>query len=166
VCCEKLCELHKYNPSCNWIWCEGNHPLLMTCFYWLNPIVEECRINEPNEQLEDDINIFGVGTFVEEFSQALVIGELSLFRRLHVPRIACEDSFPWWHINEGTICKCSFFSKQIVNIFWSQIETWQVFNLAKVLTSFTIAYKLKTLIELSMWCRIGLMIDTLIVRRR
>jgi hypothetical protein len=66
VCCEKLCELHEYNPSCHWIWCKVNHPLLMTCFYWLNPIVEECRINEPNEQLEDDINMFGVGTFVEE----------------------------------------------------------------------------------------------------
>ncbi len=50
-------------------------------------IVEECRINEPNEQLEDDINIFGVGTFVEESSQALIIVELSLFRRLHVPQL-------------------------------------------------------------------------------
>jgi hypothetical protein len=81
----------------------------MTCFYWLNPIGEKFRITEPNEQLEDDIKIFGVGTFVEESSQALVTGELFLFRRLHVPPIACEDPFAWWHINEGTISKCYIF---------------------------------------------------------
>jgi hypothetical protein len=66
----------------------------------------------------------------------------------------------------GQFPNIAFFNKQIVNIFWSQIETWQVFNLAKVLTSFTTAYKLRTLIESSMWCRISLMIDTLIARRR
>jgi hypothetical protein len=40
----------------------------MTFFHQSNPTIEECKVDEPIEQLEDDINIFGVATFMEEFS--------------------------------------------------------------------------------------------------
>jgi hypothetical protein len=43
-------------------------PFLMTFFHQSNPTIEECKVGEPIEQLEDDINIFGVATFMEEFS--------------------------------------------------------------------------------------------------
>jgi hypothetical protein len=56
---------------------------LMVCFHQLNFIVQECNIDGFSEELnEEDTNIFGVGTFIENFSHALVTRELSLFKKL------------------------------------------------------------------------------------
>jgi len=58
-------------------------PIPMICFHWLNPIVQECKANGPSEELnKDDTNIFDVGASIEKSSHALIIGELSLFKRL------------------------------------------------------------------------------------
>ncbi len=76
-------------------------------------IVEECRINEPNEQLEDDINIFGVGTFVEESSQALIIEELSLFRRLHVPQLHVKIPLLGDTLMRGHFSNVAFFGHKL-----------------------------------------------------
>ncbi len=57
-------------------------PILMMCFHWLNPIVQECKANGPSEELnKDDNNIFDVWASIEKSTHA--IGKLSLFKRLH-----------------------------------------------------------------------------------
>jgi len=69
-------------------------------FEVLNPIVQACAIkvvgfggfNEKNN------NIFGVGTSMEESSHALIVGELSLFKRLYVIPTTCVDPLAWWWI--------------------------------------------------------------------
>ncbi len=73
-------------------------PLLMTIFDQLNPIVE--IVVAPCDELafqieEEDSNMFGVRTYMEESSWALVIVELSLFRRLPIPPSMCVDPFAW-----------------------------------------------------------------------
>jgi hypothetical protein len=71
---------------------KGIIPLLMVCFNQLNLIVQECSINGPSEELnEEDTNIFGVGAFIEKFSHALVIRKLSLFRKLPALQATCND---------------------------------------------------------------------------
>jgi hypothetical protein len=44
-----------------------------------------------HDDLEEESNMFGVGTFVEKSSQALVIKQLSLFKRLSIPSFTFED---------------------------------------------------------------------------
>jgi hypothetical protein len=68
--------------------------LFMTIFDGLNPIVEV--VVAPCVELvfqieEDDNNMFGVKAYMEESSRALVIVELSLFRRLSIPPSMCVD---------------------------------------------------------------------------
>jgi hypothetical protein len=55
----------------------------MMVFEILNLTVQTCAsiIARSNDFIEDN-NIFGIGAFMEESSCALVVGELSLFRRL------------------------------------------------------------------------------------
>jgi len=45
--------------------------------------------------------MFNVGTSMEEYSQAFVIVELSLFRRLSIPQSTCVDPFAWLWTHEG-----------------------------------------------------------------
>jgi hypothetical protein len=56
----------------------------MMVFEILNPIIQTCAsiVARSNDFIEKDNNIFGIGTFMEESSCALVVGELFLFRRL------------------------------------------------------------------------------------
>jgi hypothetical protein len=56
----------------------------MMVFEVLNPIVQTCAsiVVISNDFIEKDNNIFVIGAFMEESSCALVVGELSLFRRL------------------------------------------------------------------------------------
>jgi hypothetical protein len=57
-------------------------PFLMTCFHWLNFIVQECRVDGPSDELNEvDINIFGLGTSIEKSSCAHIIGKLYLFMK-------------------------------------------------------------------------------------
>jgi hypothetical protein len=78
----------------------------MIVFEVLNPIVQACAIEVVGfgvgfgDSNEKDNNIFGVGTSMEEASRALVVGELSLFRRLYVTPTTCVDPFSWWWIHE------------------------------------------------------------------
>jgi hypothetical protein len=64
--------------------------LLMIVFYVLNPIVQTFATQVDGSYVEaivvekKDNNIFGVGAFIEKSSFALVVGELSLFKRLYV----------------------------------------------------------------------------------
>jgi len=41
-----------------------------------------------------------LATFIEKFSHALVIGELSLFKRLSIVLARCVDPLGWWWIHE------------------------------------------------------------------
>ncbi len=75
-------------------------PFFMTCFETLNPIVEACTSFGHSDEPEDEHNIFGVGTCIEESSWTLVIGKLSLFKSLCIPLVTCEDPFAWWHNHE------------------------------------------------------------------
>jgi hypothetical protein len=81
--------------------------------------------------------LFGVGALIEEFSQVLVRGELSLFRRLSILSFACVDPLTWWRMHEGQFPNVGFLAKQILGMLSSQIETKWVFNLGGVLTALT-----------------------------
>jgi hypothetical protein len=62
-------------------------PLLMTCFHWLNFIIQECRVDGLSDKLNEvDINIFGLGTSIEKSSCACVIGKLYLFKKSPILR--------------------------------------------------------------------------------
>jgi hypothetical protein len=72
---------------------------------------------------EKDINIFGVGTSIEESSCALVIKDLFLFTILPIFIITCDDPLVWWCVNEAQFPNVMFLVK---SFFWhlgSQIET-------------------------------------------
>ncbi len=62
----------------------------MTMFEVLNPIVQACVVEVVGfvagfgDSIEEDNNIFGVGASMEESSHALIVGELSLFKRLSI----------------------------------------------------------------------------------
>ncbi len=72
---------------------------------------------------------------MEELSHALVVGELSLFRRLSISPTTCVDPLAWWWIHEIPLPNVSFLGKQILGILGSQIENKRVFNLVGVLTT-------------------------------
>jgi hypothetical protein len=70
----------------------------MIIFYVLNPIVEAFTTQVDGSYVgvvEEDNNIFGVVPSVEESSHALVVGELSLFRRLFVVLVTCANPLAW-----------------------------------------------------------------------
>jgi hypothetical protein len=71
---------------------------------------------------------------MEKSSCALVVGELSLFKRLYVTPTTCVDLLTWWWIHETQFPNVSFFAKYLLGILGSQIETKRVFNLVGVLT--------------------------------
>jgi hypothetical protein len=78
-------------------------PLLTVCFERLNPITVNAStiatiVDVEGEEFEE--NMFSVEASIEESSRALVIGELSLFRRLSVLPSTCVDPFTWWCIHE------------------------------------------------------------------
>jgi hypothetical protein len=62
-------------------------------FEVLNPIVQACAVEVVGfgDFIEENSNIFGVGTSMEESSCAFVVGELSLFKRLYVSLATCVD---------------------------------------------------------------------------
>ncbi len=67
----------------------------MVCFGWLSPtaitFIVIVDILGPKFELEE--NMFSVGTSIEEFFRALVIGELSLFNMLFIPSFVCTNPF-------------------------------------------------------------------------
>jgi hypothetical protein len=85
----------------------------MIVFEVLNPIVQACAIKVVGfgDFNEEDNNIFGVGTCMEKSSHALVVGELSLFKRLYVTFITCVDPLTWWWIHETQFPNVSFLAK-------------------------------------------------------
>jgi hypothetical protein len=85
--------------------------------------------------IENDNNIFGVGTFIEEFSCALLVGELHLLKRLFITLVVCANLLVWWQIHESQFPNVGFLAKQIFKILRSQTETKHVFSLASVLTT-------------------------------
>jgi hypothetical protein len=110
----------------------------MIVFDVLNPIVEACAIRVVGfvvrfgDFIEKYNNIFGVGASMEESSCALVVGELSLFKKLFVSPTTCVDPLVWWRIHETQFPNVNFFAKQILRIPRSQIEIKCVFSLASV----------------------------------
>jgi hypothetical protein len=83
--------------------------------------------------VEEDNNIFGVGASIEESSRALVVGELSLFRRLSIVLVICDDPLAWWCIHETQFPNVGFLAKQLFEISGSHIEIEHVFNLVGML---------------------------------
>ncbi len=69
----------------------------MTMFEVLNLIAQACVVQvfgfvaRFGDSIEEDNNVFGVGASMEESSHALVVRELSLFRRLFVSPATCLD---------------------------------------------------------------------------
>ncbi len=51
------------------------------------------------------------GASIEESSRALVIGELSMFKKLPILPFACVDPLAWWHIDEGQFPNVGLFAK-------------------------------------------------------
>ncbi len=82
----------------------------------MNPIVQ-ASIAQVNGSYvgviveEEDNNIFGAGASIEESSCALVVGKLSLFRRLFVVLTTCVDPFASWCIHESQFLNVGFFAK-------------------------------------------------------
>jgi hypothetical protein len=72
----------------------------MACSETLNPTVETCTSTSDDDNLENEGNMFGVGTSFEKSFQALVNGKLSFFMKLSIPFTTCEDLFIWWHNHE------------------------------------------------------------------
>jgi hypothetical protein len=70
----------------------------------MNPIATTFiakAIDVARPKLEE--NIFGAGGSIEESSQALVIGDLFLFRRLCISSSTCENPLSWWCMHEGQL---------------------------------------------------------------
>jgi hypothetical protein len=110
-------------------------------FEILNLIVQTCAIEVVRsiarfrDSIKKDNNIFGVGAFMEKSSLALVVGELSLFRKLYVSLVTCVEPLAWWRIHETQFPNVRILTKQILGILGSQIEIKCVFNLVGVLTT-------------------------------
>ncbi len=72
--------------------------LLMIIFYVLNPTIQAYATQVDGPYVgtivvgKENNNIFGVGVSIEEFSHALVVGELFRFKRLSVVLVTCVDS--------------------------------------------------------------------------
>ncbi len=64
-----------------------------------------------DSRLELEKNVFEVRASIEESSQALVIGELSLFRRLFIFSSACANLLTWWCMHEGQFSNGGFLAK-------------------------------------------------------
>jgi len=75
--------------------------LLMVCFEWLNPSTITAITTVDDVELELEKNMFREETSIEESSRALIIGELSLFKRLSISSSACAYLLTWWHMHEG-----------------------------------------------------------------
>jgi hypothetical protein len=90
-------------------------PILIIVFNVLNPIVQASTAQVNGSYVgvveEKDNNIFGVGAFIEESSCALVVRELSLFKRLSMVLITCVDPFTLWCIYESQFLNVGFFAK-------------------------------------------------------
>jgi hypothetical protein len=75
---------------------------LMSMFKVLNLIVQTCVIKVvgfvtgSSNSIEEENNIFGVGASMGKSSCALIVGELSLFKRLFVTLVSFVDTLPWW----------------------------------------------------------------------
>jgi uncharacterized Tic20 family protein len=111
---------------------------LMTHFERLNPSIQvEAFVSIDGLLIEEEkeTNMFGVGASMKEFSQALVIGELFLFRRLVIPLLMCANPLIWWKTHEGQFPNVGFLGKQVLGILGFQIETERMFNLINVLTT-------------------------------
>jgi hypothetical protein len=85
--------------------------------------------------LELEKNVFDVRASIEESSQALVIGELSLFKRLSIFSTTCANPLTWWCMHEAQFLNVGFLAKQIFGILGSQIKIEWVFIFVGVLTT-------------------------------
>jgi len=78
--------------------------LLTTIFDRLNTIVEVIIVpcdEHVFQTEEEDNNMFGVKTSMEETSWALIITKKNLFRKLSIPPSICVDPLAWWQTHEG-----------------------------------------------------------------
>ncbi len=100
----------------------------MVCFDQLNPIANTSAIavvDVVEPKLKE--NMFGVGASSEESSWALVIEELSLFRRLFISSSTCADPLAWWQMHEGQFQNVGFLVKQIRGISRFIDRNWMGF---------------------------------------
>jgi hypothetical protein len=89
--------------------------LLIMVFEILNPTISKCItiVAGFGYFIEKDNNIFGVGTFIEEFSHALLVGKLSLVIRLFITFVVCANPLVWSQIHESQFPNVGFLAKQI-----------------------------------------------------
>jgi hypothetical protein len=62
-------------------------------------------------RLELEKNVFEMKALIEESSQTLVIGELTLFKRLSIFSSACANPLIWWCMHEGQFSNVGFLAK-------------------------------------------------------
>jgi len=88
--------------SCCWVWCQCNNPSFYDYVWGTKPYYQACAIEaieyvvEFGDYIKENNNIFGVDSSMEKSSHALVVGELSLFRKLFVTFTTCVDPLAWW----------------------------------------------------------------------
>jgi hypothetical protein len=70
---------------------------------------------------------------LEESFLTLIIGELSLFRRLFISSFARANPLTWWRMHESQFLNVGFLAKQNFKISSSQIESEHVFSFVAVL---------------------------------
>ncbi len=102
----------------------------------MNPTIETIvpPFYEHDVQIEEeDNNMFGVGASIQDSSRALVIVELSLFRRLSIPQFMCINPLAWWQTHKGQFFNVAIMANQMLGIPRFQVQIERVFSLASVL---------------------------------
>jgi hypothetical protein len=73
-------------------WCKHGSPSFIDSFWSVKPYYQTCAtITRFGDFIEKVNNILGVGTSMEEYLWALVVGELFLFKTLYVTLATCDD---------------------------------------------------------------------------
>lgn len=80
-------------------------------------------------------SLFGAPASITEASKGLLLGELSLFRRLVVEPDTVACPLQWWKEHEKRFPTVGFVARQLLGIPGSQIECERIFSIAGILTS-------------------------------
>lgn len=80
-------------------------------------------------------SLFGAPASTAEASKGLLLGELSLFRRLVVEPTNVACPLMWWKEQESRFPTVAYVARQFLGIPGSQIECERIFSIAGILTA-------------------------------
>lgn len=109
-------------------------PMLVKVAVILSPTV----VAQPTALIVPHVSqtsLFGAPASTAEASKGLLLGELSLFRRLVVEPINVACPLLWWKEHESRFPTVAFVARQFLGIPGSQIECERIFSIAGILTS-------------------------------